>query len=183
VTRAEKVAEAQRLRVEGLKLREISERMGVAISTVQDYISDPDLSKHMERRRRYGGKCVDCGKGTDGSRGAAERCLACSQRHRHEARKWTSKRIVEAIREFAERYGRPPAAADWNPPRARATGHHDRALRFEQDGCWPWATTVVDEFGTWNAAIVAAGFASRGPGQYPRDRGRGAHLNAERPAA
>lgn len=95
MTRAEKVAEAQRLRAEGLKLREIAERMGASVQTVGAWISDPDLSKQRQRRQRYAGRCVDCGKPTDGSNGSAKapkRCLDCTRRLNEER----DARVLEA---------------------------------------------------------------------------------------
>lgn len=47
---------------------------------------------------------------------------------------------------------------------ARRNGRPDIAHRFEADGCWPWNFTVRERFGTWNAAIAAAGFEPRRPG-------------------
>lgn len=82
MTRAEKVATAQRLRAEGLLLREIAERMGAKLKTVSGWLSDPDLSRQRARRETYAGTCIDCGAPTDGSGGygAPERCTHCRPR-------------------------------------------------------------------------------------------------------
>jgi transposase len=79
-TRAEKVAEAQRLRAEGLKHREIGERMGAKRSTVNAWLNDPDGSKSKARKDSYRGVCKDCGKPTYGSNGrdaAPDQCADC----------------------------------------------------------------------------------------------------------
>jgi hypothetical protein len=53
---------------------------------------------------------------------------------------------------------------DWEPSRARRTDQSRRAERFEA-GDWPSAKTVQTAFGTFNAAIAAAGFTpNRGAG-------------------
>jgi hypothetical protein len=59
--RAENVAEASRLRQQGLLLREIGARLGVSAKTVHTWLSDPEGSKARERKRRYRAVCVDCG--------------------------------------------------------------------------------------------------------------------------
>ncbi len=80
MTRDEKVAEAKRLRVEGLSLRHIGERLGTPVTTVYRW-TDPDgaarerarsLAWKAENRERviaydrsYGrehrGRCINCG--------------------------------------------------------------------------------------------------------------------------
>jgi hypothetical protein len=79
-SRAERVREAQRLRAEGLLLREIGQRMGVAKTTVHAWLSDPDRSLEKARKDSYRGICDTCGGPTDGSNGASAaptRCLQC----------------------------------------------------------------------------------------------------------
>lgn len=170
--RAERVAEAQRLRDEHLLMREIAERMGLALSTIDAYLNDPDGSKQKARKDGYRGTCKECGKPTDGSRGkgkAPEYCLVCVMRRR---KKWSRERIVAMIREWADIYGEPPHADDWNPHsvKARNTPHAPEIERRFRDGEWPHLTTVTRYFGSWNEAIEAAGFKGRAqsPGPSPR---------------
>jgi hypothetical protein len=106
--RAERVARARTLRGEGRVLREIAEEMGVAIQTVHDWLSDPDGSKLKARKRRYAGRCVDCGAPTSGSEGrgarAPKRCPACAGRHNREREKRRSRERRELVeRLWAER--------------------------------------------------------------------------------
>lgn len=80
VGRAEKVAQAQKLRAEGLSVGEIANRMNAPRSTVSEYLSDPDLAKHFARRRKNGGVCACCGAPTDGSRAQpAKHCRRCAE--------------------------------------------------------------------------------------------------------
>jgi hypothetical protein len=54
-----------------------------------------------------------------------------------------------------------PAIPDFNPTGAVYLSDYRRAVRAERHisaGEIPWFTTVVREFGSWNAAIAAAGF-------------------------
>jgi hypothetical protein len=138
--KAKRVAEARRLRSDGLLLREIGVRMGVARTTVHGWLDDPDGSKLRARKDSYRGVCVVCGGQTDGSNGreaAPELCMSC--------RTWTEDAIVEAIRLWAsERGGLPPTEMDWR----RADTDH------------PSATTVCGRFG-WNRMLLAAGFGLR----------------------
>lgn len=77
--------------------------------------------------------------------------------------KWTPEVIVERIREWAaEHGGEPPGIVDWNPHLSRLKlGDERRALRFEIDDRWPWFSSVIARFGSWNEAIRAAGFEPR----------------------
>ncbi len=59
--RARSVAEASRLRQQGLLLREIGEQLGVSPKTVHAWLSDPEGSKARERKQRYRAVCVNCG--------------------------------------------------------------------------------------------------------------------------
>lgn len=145
MTREQKVARARELREGGALLREIADTMGVAKQTVHAWLADPDLSKQRVRRARYSRPCADCGKPTDGSGGYADpraRCSACAHVHKHETRRWTPERIVEAIQAFHTAHGRPPTAVE------RLAG---RIPDFPSVG------TVQDEFGSWNEGICAAG--------------------------
>jgi glutathione S-transferase len=98
--------------------------------------------------------------------------------------KWTREEIVAAIQRFEQRYGRQPGASDFNPAAARAQGHVWRAERFAADQDYPHITSVRRTFGTWGAALEAAGFRPPfGRGGYERaPDGSGAHLAQERTA-
>jgi hypothetical protein len=67
---------------------------------------------------------------------------------------------------FAEIYGRQPAWVDFNP----GLNDVEAYLRFHDDRCWPSGATVIRHWGTWNAAIEAAGFEPIGPGKQPNHR-------------
>lgn len=168
---------ARALHAQGEGPTAIAQTLTVPMGTIRLWLYDPDGARARARRESYRGTCRRCGAATHGSAGpdaAPEFCGHCSPVVVHT--KWSRESIADAIREFARRYKRPPAATDFNPAQARAFGHDGRADRFEEDGCYPSSNIVRRHFGTWNAAVEAAGFEPRGAG--------GAHLtDAERAAA
>jgi len=70
--------------------------------------------------------------------------------------------ILVAIREWTRRYGDVPAMADWDPVRARRFSQEWRIMRY-RTGDWPSARSVARHFGSFRAAVTAAGLV-------PRDR-------------
>lgn len=172
--RADLAEMAVTLRQRGHTARQIADLLGVSRSYASELYRDPTGEKAKARKRSYGGTCKDCGARTDGSNGRANaptQCWVCERRHRQSdayrvaRQKWTRELILDRIREWASLYGEPPAIVDWNPHRARHRRHDDaRARRWETvDGHWPWFSLVFDRFGSWNAAIRAAGFTPREP--------------------
>jgi hypothetical protein len=159
------------------------ETCGTAFTVTNPKAAKRRFCSNRCRKRQYDLVCVGCGGRVDGTTPGKmpDRdnpvCAACAGAH---YAKWTPETVVAAIQRFAERYGRPPAAPDFDTSHARSLGHDWRAERFHADGDYPVATSVTYVFGTWNAAIEAAGFATRRGGQYPRARRLGAHLAQER---
>jgi HNH endonuclease len=77
--------------------------------------------------------------------------------------------VLDAIRRWTERYGEPPAITDWSPSRARRSGQEWRAERYHA-GDWPSVSTVVRRFGTFTAAVRAAGLPPRPRGRHMASR-------------
>lgn len=82
--RTELVAEANRLRAEGLNVREIALTMGKGEGTVRSWFSDPDGSKARALKASYQGACVECGYptshgGGSGREKASLRCIYCAR--------------------------------------------------------------------------------------------------------
>jgi len=109
--------------------------------------------------------CRSCGEPTRSYQ--ARLCDACRPEHqsgvgldlwvdRHGEPHWTHERIIALIRRWARQRKRPPAQHEWR----------------KRDGEWPTAETVRDLFGTWNAAIAAAGLTPREPGKRRSFKGR-----------
>lgn len=143
------VHEARRLRDLGLLQREICERMGLRRSTVSDLLSDPWREKANRRRLSYGGTCENCGTPTDGSRGPSEApptlCADCYSQPGLNV-EWTPERIVGAIKRYSDEHGRQPVSNEWLIDRPEYA---------------PPVSTVINRFGSWSAAIKAAGFETR----------------------
>lgn len=82
---------------------------------------------------------------------------------------YTRAELLDAIRRWAELYGSAPVRTDWAPERARQRCDPDVAAakieRYES-GDWPSAATVRNHFGSFSAAVEAAGV------QAPPGRGK-----------
>lgn len=66
-------------------------------------------------------------------------------------------------------YGEPPRVSDWNTSRANPE-QSARFRRLYSRGHVPRASLVYARFGSWNAAIAAAGYRPRPPGGREDDR-------------
>lgn len=148
---------------EGLLWREISERLGLSLSTVHEYYHDPDGDQARARKARSDGVCVDCGGRTVGNGvRAAERCRKCASAGR--SREWTRTVIIGVFQWWADEHGEPPRTIDFNAyaaRKARRVETAERTERYQADGLIPCHTTVFSVFGSWTAAMVAAGFEPR----------------------
>lgn len=115
-------------------------------------------SETCRKRTLYSRRCVDCGAvcNTDGRvTDASERCKACAERRVHETRQWTPETVIAAINLWADRHGGvPPTATQWSA---------------QTPSEFPYPSTVIREFGSWSAAITAAGFDAFTVGHYGRD--------------
>jgi hypothetical protein len=151
--------EIKRLRErEGLTWREIGERIGLSQKTACEYYFDPAGEAARARKRKTNGACRDCGRPTvsDGSY-VPERCQPCSNKFVHEASvRW----IIESIRDWAEMFGAPPSATDWNHGLCRSDAMKWKIRRYESTRrAWPSVNAAQHTFGSWANAIRAAGFA------------------------
>lgn len=92
--------------------------------------------------------------------------------------RWTPEAIIEKVHEWVETYGRPPAAADWNPAQARRQGSKPETIERFLAGDWPQYSTAMRHFPSWNAMIEQAGYEGRdGPEEQSAGGGAGAdHL-------
>lgn len=133
-TRLENAAEAAELRGHGLLQREIAERMGVSIKTVNAWLKDPDGSRLKARKDSYRGRCEDCGSPTDGSNGSSKAprwCSACVGAHNPRTQ-GRAERVLEMVRlrneenltnkQIAERLGVPVGTISTELSRMRALG-------------------------------------------------------------
>lgn len=144
MSRAEKAARAAELYAQGLTGARVAEIMEISRSHCYELLSDPSGEKVRERKARYETSCAGCGRTVNSNSPPVDGqvCFRCSM---DERTIWTRDAIVLAIQEWAdENGGIPPAANDFY--RLGATDRN------------PSVVTVQKQFGTWNAAIRAAGF-------------------------
>jgi len=73
---------------------------------------------------------------------------------------YTCEQITAAILSWSAQFGAPPTTTDWEPSRATRLGQEWRAERF-YSGEWPTTKVVQARFGSFNAAIAAAGRTPR----------------------
>ena len=105
---------------------------------------------------------------------------ASDRTHKTRRDLYTHDEIIAAILRWADAHdGEPPTQGAWNPvlcrARARvmavkAVGHLQRIAEYDS-GDFPSEATVRKYFGSWNAALAAAGFAGRlrSSGNQPRE--------------
>jgi len=97
------------------------------------------------------GVCRGCGAYTQPRNGKGDAYRYCKRCHPGAiARRWTEQFVLEAMREWRDRYGRLPTSYDWSRSHARRRGGEPLArLRARE---WPSASVVSDLFGSWEAA-------------------------------
>lgn len=157
---AERVAE---MRASGMLLREIADDIGKSMSYVSSLLSDPTGDAARARKDRLAKFCVGCGARVSYE---GTRCRTCAS-----VTYWTRGRILNAIREWATLTGTPPTATDWNPSHARAIRDvGEPHLWSDNPDRWPYSSIVQRTFGSWNAAVAAAGFIPRRPGERGPER-------------
>jgi hypothetical protein len=143
------------LDAEWLPLAEIARRLWRAPATVKAYLYDPTDEKARAVKARYRGYCRNCGADTSPRNGKGDAYPYCQRcRPGAAASKWTHERVREAMRRWAELYGRAPSSYDWS--RTHARRRDAEALRRLERGDWPASATVSAVYGTWTAALVDA---------------------------
>jgi hypothetical protein len=146
-------------------MAEIARRLGRSPATIKAYFYDPTGEKARAVKARYVGVCRGCGAYTQPRNGKGDAYAYCKACHPGAIeRRWTSERVLRAMRDWRERYGRLPSAYDWSRTHARQRG--GEALKRLDEGRWPSASVVSDAFGSWAAARAAAD----GPEQGARPR-------------
>lgn len=138
----------------------IAEKTGLPSSSVYELLNDPDGVLARERKARRDGECVDCGRPTknSGSLYYPKRCQTCRIAYDKANKRWTREAIIASICTWADLYGKPPSAKAWNTSLSIP-----RDWERHQTGLYPCCTTVVDEFGSFSAGLLAAGFESEHP--------------------
>ena len=140
---------------EGLSIAEIARRLGRAEATVKAYLYDPTGEKARAVKARYVSVCRGCGAYTQPRNGKGDAYAYCKACHPGAiARRWSRERLLEAMQDWRNRYGRLPSSYDWS--RTHARGRGGEALERLAEGAWPAASVVGRTFGSWAVARAAA---------------------------
>jgi AcrR family transcriptional regulator len=141
---------------EGLSIAQIADRLGRSPATIKAYFYDPTGAKARAVKARYQGLCRGCGAYTQPRNGKGDAYAYCKACHPGAIeRRWTSERVLDAMRAWRELYGRLPSSYDWSRTHARRRG--DEALDRLAAGDWPAASVITVVFGSWSAARAALG--------------------------
>lgn len=134
---AERVSTARRLRAQGLRWREIADQIGVAPDTVRRYTRAHD--------------CSGCGAPILSV--TAAQCRGCASRERTRwGEAFSDEEIMRAIDAWRRLERRAPTRSDWRPVELGGHPRWERECPF-----WPPTSHVLKRFGSWNAALRAAG--------------------------
>ena len=144
LSRAKKARVAKELANKGVTWAEIATALGTTPGYAYELTIDPNGDKARSRREARSRPCQDCGRPT--SQAIYLRCSTCSGLRRQ---KWPKEAILAAIKSFANEKGKVPSAPDF--------AICDRSK-------YPTPRTVQTAFGSWSAAIEAAGFTPRNSG-------------------
>ena len=99
---------------EQLSIAEIARSLGRAPATVKAYLYHPTGENARAVKARYRGTCRTCGAATSPRNGKGDAYRYCRRcQPSAAAPNWTCERVREAIRRWAELYGRAPSSYDW----------------------------------------------------------------------
>jgi hypothetical protein len=140
---------------EGLSNAEIADRLGRSPATIKAYFYDPTGEKARAVKARYVGVCRGCGAYTQPRNGKGDAYAYCKHCHPGAIEvRWTRERVLTAMRDWRERYGRLPSSYDWSCTHARRRG--GEGLERLSSGEWPSASVVTSVLGSWVAARAEA---------------------------
>jgi AraC-like DNA-binding protein len=156
IERRRAVALARHYReAEGLSIAQIADRLGRSPATVKAYFYDPTGEKARAVKARYQGVCRGCGADTQPRNGKGDAYAYCKACHPGAIeRRWTRDLVVDAMREWRDRYKRLPSSYDWSRTHARQRG--GEALARLSAGDWPSPSVVTGVFGSWKVARAEA---------------------------
>jgi AraC-like DNA-binding protein len=153
---------------EGLSIGQIAQRLGRSPATVKAYFCDPTGEKARAVKARYQGVCRGCGAYTQSRNGKGDAYAYCKACHPGTIkRRWTRKRVLEAMHDWRARYGRLPSSYDCSRTHARRRG--GEALERLEESDWPSPSVVTELFGGWSAALKAAAQGVRDVAEHQRN--------------
>ena len=134
----ERIDATLRMHAGGIRMPAIASELDVAVDTVRKYLraSRCDCGRNWMVR---GPHCSQCGH-EEATRSAAARRT-----------RWDQQRVVAALRRWTRLEGRPPSAEAW------LGGRYAQGRWAREYPRWPSSGVVSGLFGSWNAAVAAAG--------------------------
>ena len=133
--RTDRVLAARVLARDGATIRQIAQALEISPRTARDYLR--------------AGVCADCGGPVIT---AADLCPSCAV-HAWQGPTWAAGEVLGAMAEWTAQVGRTPRAEEWQ---GRSGADTKWTLEYP---AWPSYATVRTLFGSWTAALRAAGFA------------------------
>ena len=134
---------------------QVSEPGRRSSTTIKAYFYDPTGEKARAVKARYVGVCRGCGAYTQPRNGKGDAYTYCNQCHPGAIEPmWTRGLVIDAMRQWRERYERLPSSYDWS--RSQANRRGGIALRRLNERAWPPASIVGKLFGSWREARDAA---------------------------
>ncbi len=110
---------------ERLSVRHIADRLVRSPATIKAYFYDPTGEKARAIKARYQGVRSGCGAYTQPRNGKGDAFAYCEGCHPGAIeRRWTRQRVLDAMREWEDRYGQLPTSYDWS--RTHATWRGER---------------------------------------------------------
>lgn len=123
-------------------------------------------SDHCRKQTTYGVPCSVCGEKRYNGKAKPGETRICARCHSEARADAGREHFIAEIQRWAELYGGPPSALEWNIAHARrvlaASTVAEIKRRHREDGPWPSASGVQAAFGSWAGGIEAAGFTTRG---------------------
>ena len=91
---------------------------------------------------------------------ATRRAPYAPRRHRPARDRWSPDLVVDALRAWTAETGHPPRRVEWSGEHPGRGGDAQRKWMREYPR-WPSSSCAADHFGSWSAALEAAGLKSR----------------------
>ncbi len=113
------------------------------------------------RKSQYAGRCVDCGKATNGSDGrgrrAPTRCQDCSSAYLRDAATWTRDRLIAEAQRWHDLTGLWPTSGDWAVQKRSVAVSAALEDFVQATGPWPSEGAVYRRLASWDDFMAAAG--------------------------
>lgn len=150
--RADRIRQIQSLRAQGHTVKEVAAQIGLSAKTVSTYMADPEGSNLKRFRKNHARPCP-CGRGVIVDK-RAQQCVQCrNEQLSAREKRWNRERIIGAFQRFYFETGLAPTELN---------------VLHKNQGHYPSTTAVMRHIGSWEEAVIAAGFPPWEPGRQKR---------------